>query len=220
MARVCGIGTLVLIVLALCGESAIRDQYYLKRLESSDDATSLKAVSYFCEHRLTWAIPRMVQVYKEREYSSGDWLMGLALSLVSVGEPGVPAFTRMLEDDEADVRSLGAQVLGELGPSALPSLPALIAALGDVMSFVRIVAAGAVADIAGVEGESHALAVRALVKALRRESDPDVIPYVVRSISDLCPRSASMLSDFEQGVRSEQDRRSLLQRIEQDCLQR
>ncbi len=76
----------------------------------------------------------------------GAVLDGLAdLSLASDWPP-LPVFVRALGDQDEDVREAAAEALGKIGPDAVP---ALIQALQDKESWVRMRASGALETITG-----------------------------------------------------------------------
>jgi HEAT repeat protein len=110
------------------------------------------------------------------------------------------------EGDGSDgARAVGAEMLGECGPAAMPAVPALAKRLGDEEGDVRVRAAEALIKIAPEKNAASALAI--LASALK---DPDLFVRTLASeaLGRLGPRAkeaasglAAVLQDAEQEVR-------------------
>jgi HEAT repeat protein len=62
-------------------------------------------------------------------------------------EDAIPQLTRLLSDSKSGTRKMAAQLLGSVGPLAQFAVPALAKAMDDPDPFVRVHAAGALADL-------------------------------------------------------------------------
>jgi hypothetical protein len=80
-------------------------------------------------------------------------------SLIKIGEPAVPAITRLLKDADAFTRFDAALALGTLGPRAKAAIPDLRRALSDPDADVRAMAAEAIRDCEEAQGTSPGSAV-------------------------------------------------------------
>jgi HEAT repeat protein len=86
-------------------------------------------------------------------------------ALGRMGEPAVPALTKALRDEDAEIRKNAAWALFRMGPKAKGAVPALIAKSKDAQVDVRRFAIGALAKI----GPAAREAVPALIERLKDE---------------------------------------------------
>ncbi|MFC1581968.1 HEAT repeat domain-containing protein [Planctomycetota bacterium] len=139
---------------------------------------------------------------------------------------GLQVLIQLLSDDKKDFRNRTAYMLGELGPSAAPAIPALLRTLKDEANDVRQTAANALGKL----GPTAKPAVPALIEALkddywmmRREAgralgrigDPSALPALREAVS--IETKYDPKSHMESAVRQLEKLNS--QRIETDRLE-
>jgi HEAT repeat protein len=103
---------------------------------------------------------------RENEYVRGGaaWALG---QMHEAAAPAVPLLSSLFDSKHVSVRRNSALALGNVGPAAKPAVPFLLKALADKDPTVRINAAVALWKI-----DRHAEAVPALVKMLRKDTEP------------------------------------------------
>ena len=125
----------------------------------------------------------------------------LAIYLIGCGRKkpdySVSSQTKALADDNPDVRSTAATVLGTYGPEARDAVPALVAALQDKDKHVRRSAAYALARI----GPDARDAIPSLKEALK-DPDPklrEAAAYAIKEIQNPTPKKHSDKKDKKKG---------------------
>ena len=127
---------------------ALREQWYLSRLDSSDEATRRNASEKLAEIGSRRAVPRLVEVLcqhpSDNQHYSAQALVKIgrhavpvlaeqlrksdcnvatsAYVLERIGARAVPALIELLHDDNASVRGEAAYALGGIGEAAVPAL--------------------------------------------------------------------------------------------------
>ena len=143
--------------------------------------------------------------YIENLGSTNENVRNAAFTIVEeCGAAAVPALIEALKDDDADVRSSAADVLGNIGAEAKAAVPALIEALKDDDADVRSSTAYALGNI-GAEAKA---AVPALVEALE-DDDADVRSGAAYALGNIgaeakaaVPALVEALKDDDADVRS------------------
>jgi HEAT repeat protein/formylglycine-generating enzyme required for sulfatase activity len=168
-------------VLIAWGESSAADQKASIKVE--DLVTKLKDKNADVRRSAAEAlrklgsvvVPPLLAALKTGDADLRDRVSGVLVNIGQV-EPGesVPAITELLKDNNADVRSSAAMVLGELGPEAEDAIPALIAAMKDKNETVSSSASKALGDIGPVATEK-------LIAALK-DSNPKLRSLAARTL--------------------------------------
>ncbi|HVO13271.1 MAG TPA: HEAT repeat domain-containing protein [Vicinamibacteria bacterium] len=110
------------------------------------------------------------------------------LELIRLGEPAVPALSRLLRSGSASERIAAANALWAMGPRARGAVADLALALGDPDATLRLSVAMALQNL----GAAAAPAVPALVRALE-DRDPAVRQAAVRAIAAVGPGASAAL---------------------------
>ena len=107
------------------------------------------------------AIPSLVEAMRDKETG---W--DATIALVAVGPAAIPALTGALHDSDANVRSDAVYALGEFGPAAKDSMPALIALFAKELAEGR----AGIADTWAEIGSGARSVVPLLAQSLRDRS--------------------------------------------------
>lgn len=157
-----GVGVLVVAGMALY--PSLRERYWLWRLESGTEDERQTAADRLAELKVGEAVPilirsiprerRRVDLSRDLFEPAPHWMR----AMIQLGELSVPKLGEVLGDRDAAPRTYAAFILGEIGPSAMDAVPALLAAVraaredlhytsGDPEVFFVIVAGLAVSKI-------------------------------------------------------------------------
>lgn len=103
------------------------------------------------------------------------------------------ALTAVLNDDDESVREAAAHAIGQLGPTAVPSI---IKMLGNTDKYIRRHAVWALGKL----GPQAASALPALCKALR-DADPRTASGAAQALGELGPAGAAAVPDLAEAMR-------------------
>ena len=118
------------------------------------------------------AVPSLVEAIRDEDTG---W--DATFALVAVGPAAIPALTRTLHDSDADVRSRAVYALGEFGPAAKDSMPALIALFAKESAKGR----AGIADTWAEIGSGARSAISLLAESLR-DGPPELRFAVARAL--------------------------------------
>jgi HEAT repeat protein len=200
--------------LVKCGSSVV--PYLIEATDNEDETISLASIAILGEigEDAKDAIPSLLRIIENESASFFvfDEKTILATNAITkMGENGKEIIHNLvsqniiaLEDEDSNVRSNAAYVLGNMGKEAKEAIPALISALKDEDSDVRYYAAYALGNM----GEEAKEAIPALISALKDEDSyvrfnaAGALGNMGKEAKEAIPALISALKDEDSNVRS------------------